>query len=314
MQSGTTNANGGIINVNLGTSSNMLEIESCNFIGCVSLSKGGAIYALINNGAQVTISNSLFSLCESTNGGGIFVTMNGNSILYLDSLCSLTDCKSSSQGGGIYAEIVGSTSQLILDKEIQFERCESNIGGGLLIYLPTGADYELCKLKFIYCHSSNSGGGIYNTYTNGGMMTLRELSFTNCSSNINGGGYCVQFSELNCILEIIDSNITDCSSEQCGGGIYAVFKQLGSIIISGESRFKNCSAVDGGGIYALINTGSILQVENQCSFSECKTNGASGRGGGILAQITGSDSSFILQEGIQFEECSSNDGGALWIT
>ncbi|KAA6375571.1 MAG: hypothetical protein EZS28_028902, partial [Streblomastix strix] len=77
-------------------------------------------------------------------------------------------------------------------------------------------------------------------------------------------------------------------------------------VFCGESDIPS---YNGGGIFASIYTGGKLTIDGQCNFTECKSD----YGGGFLAHVAGRNSLLTLEDGIQFESCTSrylNGGGA----
>ncbi|KAA6365723.1 MAG: hypothetical protein EZS28_038750, partial [Streblomastix strix] len=88
-------------------------------------------------GGQATISNSTFDQCEDLIGGGIYTFLESGGKLTIDGQCNITQCKTSSAGGGIYAYIAEMNSLLTLEDGLKFERCNSDwsSGGGAYIYI-----------------------------------------------------------------------------------------------------------------------------------------------------------------------------------
>ncbi|KAA6402210.1 MAG: hypothetical protein EZS28_002262 [Streblomastix strix] len=89
----------------------------------------------INNGGQVTISNSSFDHCQANiGGGGIYVQIELGGKLTIDGQCNFTECNTFYSGGGIYTSISGLNSLLVLDDGVKFGSCLSdsndNYGGG----------------------------------------------------------------------------------------------------------------------------------------------------------------------------------------
>ncbi|WP_438479983.1 Ig-like domain-containing protein [Oleiharenicola lentus] len=71
-------------------------IDRATFTNNRATDSGGAIYGSLNNGDSVTITNSLFTGNQATQGGAIF--SNGMTLVN----CTLTDNRASREGGGLY--------------------------------------------------------------------------------------------------------------------------------------------------------------------------------------------------------------------
>ncbi|KAA6372095.1 MAG: hypothetical protein EZS28_032378, partial [Streblomastix strix] len=141
---------------------------------------------------------------------------------------------------------------------------------------------------------------------------LNEYIITNCTFtgiNYGGNGGAIRADvSNNGKLLIKDSQFIQCKENREGGAIYLNINNEGQVILS-NSSFDRCEALLGGVIYADIISGGNLLIDGQCKFTECKAD----FGGDICAYISGLNSLLTLDDGVKFEDCTSNKGGGIFI-
>ncbi|KAA6382839.1 MAG: hypothetical protein EZS28_021634 [Streblomastix strix] len=296
----TDSGNGAAISAEL-KSGSLLLIDSCQFIQCEGhLISGGAIYLDINNEGQTTISNSSFNQCESRSGGGIFALIQTGGKQTIDGKCNFRQCSCNLYyGGGIYANISGLNSSLILEDGLIFENC-------------------ICD--DIY-YSSGGGGGIYANcaYLGSYIRIIGDLEFENCTSGSEGGGIRIQTYDYG-ISEVDKISFKDCSSGS-GGGVLALISNNGQMSINGLSNFINCKSLSGpgGGLYADLFSFSVINIDNT-TFDSC-TCTQPGNGGALSIIIIHEINQISIRR-TTFTDCktiqNSSDqrygwGGAIYI-
>ncbi|KAA6368413.1 MAG: hypothetical protein EZS28_036060 [Streblomastix strix] len=187
---------------------------------------GGAIFLSINNGGQVTISNSYFDQCESRYGGGIDAAIYTGGKMNIIRQCNFTQCKAGTGGGGIQCYISEINSLFILD-DVKFDGCisegpnYSESGGGLNIFMITQAKSIINKVLFINCEAQGGGGMNLQSYS-------KEIS------------------------EISNLSFINCKSEDYGGGIFMRISSEAEMAVTDTLQFINCEGNSGGGWWNLL--------------------------------------------------------------
>ncbi|KAA6343074.1 MAG: hypothetical protein EZS28_052336, partial [Streblomastix strix] len=129
--------NGGAIYTTLESGGKLTISGSCNFTDCVSLSNnsdgGGGIYVLINGvNSSLKFEDSItFVRCSAYDGGGMFIDISNLGKHIMTGQSIFIDCNSTEYGGGCYINTSSANYNIQLLGNMQFEGCESEIGGGL---------------------------------------------------------------------------------------------------------------------------------------------------------------------------------------
>ncbi|KAK2956755.1 hypothetical protein BLNAU_8208 [Blattamonas nauphoetae] len=164
-----------------------LEIDQCSFIVCKSQgSYGGAVYvyhAQANTTYYTTITNSFFSSCSASTGGGVnFYRGNQPTITN----CIFIDCSAIQYGGGLYFYIsnFGSASGLTycLLKNCKQTGTDPSAGGGGLRFI-TCTSVNIKYTQFRSCNSILSRG--HDIYTDNSINPVNAEAFTGCDSDVN---------------------------------------------------------------------------------------------------------------------------------
>ena len=217
-----------------------LTLFECHIFGNLA-ELGGGIYN--NQGATLSIINSIFLDNSAGHGGGIF--SNGNSIL---KNCRLIENSATDTGGGILTE---------------------------------GLISESINLKASNCilsgNSASSGGGIFNKGLDGrSIVDIDTCTLSGNFADANGGGILNEGrGEDRAILNIISSTLSGNTALE-GGAIHSS-GIIGSAVLDLDSctLSGNSAGMIGGGIL-LDATATLLE---NCTLS---ANEASGQGGGIF--------------------------------
>ncbi|KAA6380812.1 MAG: hypothetical protein EZS28_023661 [Streblomastix strix] len=321
MQSGVSNAYGGVINANLGTALSTLEFLRCNFTDCYSTNMGGALYLVISNSAQATFQLTGFYNCRSNYGGGMYSQVSsGAQITTLTGICQFTYCESTLDGAGWYLKSLGDNYDVNITT-IQFVGCKSSgAGGGMYIESSHQGDIQFFQFNFSQCSSSGKGAGLYASLRNGAQLISTGLCiFQLCQSQGNGGGayFDISGSISKVNLTGINQRITGCIANE-GAGIYAVINNYAVVEINNES-FTNCSSTEsGGGLFASILDAGTINIKSS-TFTNCNcTQPGSGGAVSINQDLT----SKIFISNSAFSNCktlvnASNSiygwGGAIYV-
>ncbi|KAA6353791.1 MAG: hypothetical protein EZS28_050682, partial [Streblomastix strix] len=305
--------------------------------------EGGALYIRLSNRGKCWILNSTFTNCNASNGGAIYAQIDSGAELTIDGLCSFIDCYAQLSGGGLYAQIVGQNSKLLLEDGLIFERCHAGLvynekrGGGTYINSISSGSFIINKVSYISCEGSRGGGidiGGNSSETQKLNRTLFErcnagsgaglnLVVINGNANIelisitcvecrgtSGGGLCIDLYYGTQVTLLGQCFFKDCFSAY-GGGIYITSSgKTSQIHFLGELEFENCTSIQlGGGIYCSAHDYGLIEINNT-TFRNCTVNYSNFGGGGIYAYI-GSGGQLIINS-CQFINCSSfggNGGG-----
>ena len=134
------------------------------FSGMLADGDNGGAISCKSSSITITLTSCSIINCNSTmNGGGVYVSGDSNTLTVDE--CLLKDCVTTSGesfpgGGGLY--MIGSTSSLAIHSST-FLRCKANVldygGGGF----HTGymKSVILSSSRILFCSTTNSGGGVY---------------------------------------------------------------------------------------------------------------------------------------------------------
>ncbi|KAA6378744.1 MAG: hypothetical protein EZS28_025730, partial [Streblomastix strix] len=177
------------------------KVINCNFTNCSDnggYGNDGALKFRISNGGKCYILNTTFINCTiDTYGGAVYAYITLGGELTIDGLCSFTDCLAIYYGGGgLYARIDGVNSKLLLEDGIKFERCKANspntsvrssIGGAIYLQITDNGSFVINKVSCIDCESSVDGGGIYVDDISQETLKFNGTLFERCYANEVGG-------------------------------------------------------------------------------------------------------------------------------
>ncbi|KAA6384096.1 MAG: hypothetical protein EZS28_020378 [Streblomastix strix] len=321
-------------------SSNRYEIINCTFTNCKNNNlDAGALHLTLTNGGQFLVLNTTFTNCEPTqgSGGAIFAQIQSGSTLTIGNACKFIECKCGYYGGAVLAQINGSNSQLIIEDQILFEKCQGRYcgglfintvigsatingnclfkecesrdecGGGLQIYLQPETEvqikgeiiFENCKCLY------NNGGGAFVALQSNSQLQINRMTFINCFS-LSGGGLCIYKTGIGYKLDIQDEIIfNNCSATNNGGGIYAEI--LNGYVIMNGLKIIDCQSAEGAGIYSIIKSSGTLTINGQSLIQNCTSKTRTG--GGIYIQIYDSASQCIISGQLDIKDCSSKTTG-----
>ncbi|KAA6393312.1 MAG: hypothetical protein EZS28_011165 [Streblomastix strix] len=287
------------------------KVINCTFRNCWNNEvSGGALNIQLSNGGKCWILNSTFINCSSSLGGAIYAEISSGAELTIDGLCSFKDCLAQQSGGGLYSLIAyGVNSKLLLEDGLKFERCKGYYGGGVLQveeYI-FGAITQILKkfngTLFERCHAGLGGGLYIGLRFENVSLELINLTFIGCHSTTAGGLFIDLFDDAQVTLlgqclfqdcsKINNASFKNCSGPFSGGGLQARIKSGGQLIIDSCSLIQ-CNSGNGGGISVQIYDSSQSSfIIKDTLIQKCRaqrgslTYSQSGFGGGLFIGIYG---------------------------
>lgn len=267
----------------------VLTIMDTTFMTCYSTDRGGVI-ALFNN-ATSTLDN-----CEFQTSGGAIGFGLGGAIYADDSHVSAESC----MFDGISA-IEGGTLMAVNDSTVQFNGCTIvdsvalNRGGAASLY-DSAASFVGCSFSNL---SADEGGGIS---VSGGSLTTTLCGFSQSNATFNAGGAIRAF---DADVQLGLCTFQDNSSNWHGGAIQAMLSEL---TLQGCTFSSNNSRARGGAIHS---TNSIVTAD-ACTFTGNLVNYADSQsvGGGLAIVGTGNGPSNVMN--CSFMGNSATTGGGLY--
>ncbi len=313
---------------------------------------------IIDSGKKISIVGTNASAKCAVNGADSFsVTMGGSSLkcknVIFDKVkdfaisagqsefanCSITNGKSSGNGGGL--NVTGAGTKAVL-KNCVVAGCKADsFGGGIYVEGPSsgsaaqveltdcivGASSSSCAdgTSTAYSNFAASGGGGLAIAENGKAVLTNTKVLYNATKDNAGGGICCAFGG---VLEITGGQINHNYAGYGGGGIY-IFGNATQVTIDGcaigeltadaaPTGITNCgnySAREGGGgillqCGKLSTTSGFSVIKN---YSTAPTSGGSANGGGIssTAASTSSDvvSLTLVNTKVSYNASTGSGGG-----
>ena len=134
-----------------------MNITQSTFSNCTTGRFGGAVGAI--SGVMGAISETFFSDCSCSDedhpaiGGAAYLIA---SVGLID--CTFLRCSASSGAGALYAENVGTQTQIV--SGCVFRECESSAGGAVDFGIGTGdSAFSVVDCSFIDCRAFGENGG-----------------------------------------------------------------------------------------------------------------------------------------------------------
>lgn len=246
---GTGTTSGAAIMLDAATaySAAVVNVENSIFKNNTSTSYGAAI----NNGAQLTIKNSIFeSNIVADKGGGVIVTDDLDSGTNISG--SVFKNNSASYGGAIYNTL--QTATTTISNSIFLGNYattgDNNLGGGAIY---NSADINLSGVKFDSNYAQKSGGALKN---NGTATVTYGLFSNNMAKNGNGGA-----------IDTVAGSTTTINSS--------------SFINNSASNTDAARNEDDGGA---INSRSTLTINNSYFGNNSVNSAGTGANGGAIWQ------------------------------
>ncbi|MCL2114773.1 MAG: hypothetical protein FWH29_00955 [Methanobrevibacter sp.] len=280
--------NSKILNIYLGSSGAAIQATGgsntvpftnpINIYNCIFDNLGGSgVGAVIRNfgGAYgtITIVNSSFNNCYSTNGhGGIFCSA-GDLII---NNTNFTDCRSGNQGGVLYSH--GTNDHNFTNT--RFINCSAtNYGGALVAYGAGPINLDNCT--FIGNVAGSYGGAVVAQST--GTITVKDSYFENNQADSYGGAVVAQSTGT---ITVKDSYFENNQAGSYGGAVVA-YASGGRIDVD-NSGFENNHAGTYGGAVASAGTITV----NNSNFNNNNAIEYGGAVGASAGTITVRDANF----------------------
>lgn len=221
---------------------------------------GGGLY--IEGAGQVHLSDVIFDSNTAQNGGGIyanFSSMGGS--LTMDNVILRANkvmAGGVGAGGGIFAYLPSSTSQLAIRDSQVFSNTADGTGGGFFVQGNSNVQWSIQRSQ-IYSNTAASGAGIGNFIP----LSLSDSRLHDNHATFDGGAM-EAFAPFAISRTTLDAN----SAGRFGGGIFnlqtdtnALYPEFAHIE---ASTLNSNFAKYGGGIYhdGFITSGSLLTLVN----------------------------------------------------
>ncbi|KAA6379102.1 MAG: hypothetical protein EZS28_025370, partial [Streblomastix strix] len=284
------------------------KVINCKFRKCgqVGTGYGGALNIKLSNKGKCWILNSTFTNCSTYYGGAIYAYVRSGGELTINGLCSFTDCHSQIYGSALYAIIDGQNCKLLLEDGLKFEKCTGNLhGGGIYLEIGYPGNAIINKVSFIDCEESQYGGGMHIYDISPESQKLNGTLFQRCNANTGGGLY-IGLGNEEANIELISITFIGCHATSGGGGLYIYLYNGGQVSLQGQCLFQDCSSYYGGGM--LINAQQYLFEINNAQFKNCS---CPYQGGGLHASIESGGK--LIIDSCQFIQCNGGNGGGIYI-
>ncbi|KAA6368396.1 MAG: hypothetical protein EZS28_036077, partial [Streblomastix strix] len=262
---------GGAIYANVSHASSKFRIiGTVKFDQCESPIKGGAICIKAEMSQLIEINNATFDRCICTKeGGGIYTFITYGGSFRITNGTTFAQCKSiSGSGGGLYAIVNTTTCEIQISDGVTFDRCECQLqGGGIYISAEQSKINEINKMIVTGCKAKLEGSGLFIEIIQSAFFSInRDTSFTDCASSStsgsSGGGIYAKVKDIDSRLVLSDQiKFENCNNSISGGGVSFLIQGRGSVELI-RTLIQNCNSPKGGGIFALIESGSQLSIIN----------------------------------------------------
>ena len=140
--------------------------------------------------SKYEFNSCIWRSCEGSQGGAIYVTVSSSEATLTVSHCEFHNCKSSSEGGAIYASQIG---EVTLRNSI-FDSCHavyaSNNGGGGIQMFHIKTQSFISESYFSRCTCYEDGGAISNRYSYAKKQYIicKSCLFISNEAKVDGGG------------------------------------------------------------------------------------------------------------------------------
>jgi hypothetical protein len=275
--------------------------------------------ALLVNGGQALVKNSVFSQCTSTTGkGGVVVKAGG----HLDLVNMLLDGLRGRRGGCLYVE----QGSVQLSQGTTLAHCVAEQDGGAVLLdsasLDMGPDTRIVSSSaplggcitmtgtaptlrgsgassLVANCSAQSGGALYLEAAPTSVAHVTDVSVTDSHSGIGGGVAIVS----NTSAALSNVHVARCVASDNGGAVH--MGNAASLSIE-DSTFTNSTA-------ALMGGGLHLQAKSHLDSTRLtvRTCSAGGSGGGAVLET---NATWVGHASTTLEECDATTAGGLLVS
>jgi predicted outer membrane repeat protein len=149
-----------------------------------------------------------------------------------------------------------------------------------------------------------NGGGVYADLNNA-TFSVSDSSFI-LNEAANGGGIYARLDDM-ASLTLVETDLQE-NNAASGAGLYADMTDQSTLGVEGASFYDNEAILDGGGIYAILQGASTLELSDSSLVINDANNGD---GAGLYAQLL-SESTLLLQDTIFDGNEAALSGGGVY--
>ncbi|HAA60656.1 MAG TPA: hypothetical protein DCE39_06970 [Planctomycetaceae bacterium] len=257
-----------------------LDLINSDLIRNTAVGQGGGVYN--NDAANLTVSNSRFSVNAAEDGGAIFNEL--VSVLTIGNT-SFSANEASDDGGAIYND-----DGLVVSTRNIYSGNIAADGGGVLFNASNGnvtLDGDSLAL--------NEAGGRGGAADNFGTLSLDGTTIT--SNTAVDGGAIASARQLDVTGTVFSGNV----ALSRGGGLFN--DDVGVVNVVSTQFVSNNSGGDGGGIFVTDNSDATF------SFVTVQGNESVGDGGGVF---NATETAFAMTESLLVGNVAEGDGGGFY--
>ena len=232
----------------------------------------------------------------SPTAGGLVVTISGNNVaITLDGFEIRGGSDYGKFGAGVHVEVGGSSTVILNGNFIHDNRVTGSStdnpgrGGGIGASLSGNSVVTLTNNLVMTNTSGRTGGGIWFDLATGTTAHVLSNTLAGNSSLLYGGGMSAE--QTDSTLELKYNAVQSNTISHNGGGLYAILNSGAQLnVISNTIAGNDTTTYDGGGLACILDGGSLLSAQSN-TFS---ANHGSRYGGAIY--VSGDHSSQVTMQ------------------
>gem|GEM_PF-4201258 len=256
-------------------------------------SRGGAVYAELDENSKITFNDVFFDENKSaSHGGGIYVT--GGELALGAPVLAANYTLVQGRGGGLYCR------EATVSGSVELVENRGHEGGGAYLEdCPT----TLTDSEFTDNQADQAGGGLASATFGTANLKLTDTSFTGNSADTQGGGAHLQGASAT-LDEVSFSENKAKGSDGSGGSLSLTGNT--TLTMTGGGISDGTAELSGGGLYVESSFASLYGV----TIHDNEAQGSEGRGGGVHATL---GATFGASDLTLTENSASENGGGLYL-
>ena len=293
----------------------LLTTESSNFTGCSANIQGGALYLIYDTNTQISLNKSLFisnGMEFAFGGGAIWAVynsksekdLNGNTSQMTLEQCTFSD-NHARQGGALWLSLNGPSLLLFRHVIMENNRATEKFGGAAVIY---DSSIQVQNSRFSN-NFAGYGGAFWIIGDVNSLQVMNSVFENNFAASYSGGAFLIQTGLVFLSISIVNSTFNNCSATYNAGAVNLVTGNTVTVsIFIKMSRFQNnyCSSGSGGALRVSSpssygHTGIKVQ---ECSKSDTKIR--------IKKDESKEDTHLFIEDSV-FERNTAPFGGAIYL-